>query len=60
MEAMFRVLAAAYPRTRFIGVGFSMGANVMTNCLAKLDPELRDRVILGISVCQGYSANQCV
>ncbi|KAL3077267.1 hypothetical protein niasHS_013256 [Heterodera schachtii] len=58
MEAMFRVLAKLYPRTYFIGIGFSMGANVLTNCLASgLDPSISSRILLGISVCQGYCAS---
>nr|CAD2164714.1 unnamed protein product [Meloidogyne enterolobii] len=56
LEAIFNSLFILYPSTRFIGVGFSMGANVMTNCLAKLDKAILSRIILAISVCQGYSA----
>lgn len=56
MEAMFRTLITIYPQTYFIGVGFSMGANVLTNCLAKLESRVSTRILLGISVCQGYSA----
>uniref|UniRef100_A0A914HUW3 AB hydrolase-1 domain-containing protein n=1 Tax=Globodera rostochiensis TaxID=31243 RepID=A0A914HUW3_GLORO len=34
-----------------------MGANVLTNCFAGLDREICSRVLLGISVCQGYCAS---
>uniref|UniRef100_A0A183C915 AB hydrolase-1 domain-containing protein n=1 Tax=Globodera pallida TaxID=36090 RepID=A0A183C915_GLOPA len=57
MEAMFQTLSKLYPRTYFIGIGFSMGANVLTNCFAGLDREICSRVLLGISVCQGYCAS---
>jgi predicted alpha/beta-fold hydrolase len=57
MEEMFKKLAELYPRTRFIAIGYSMGANVLTNCMARLESvEIRSRIILAISICQGYSA----
>jgi len=54
--AVFEQLTSLYPRTRFILIGFSMGANIITRLLSRLDQQQRSRVMIGLSVCQGYSA----
>jgi abhydrolase domain-containing protein 2 len=56
LEAMVWRMLEVYPQTRFISVGFSMGANLTTNFLHKVPAEKRDRFLLGLSVCQGYDA----
>ena len=56
LEAMMNKLFEIYPLTKFINVGFSMGANVTTRYLAKVDHEKRSKILIGLSVCQGYCA----
>lgn len=56
MHAMLKVLSNTYSSTHFIVVGFSMGANIVTRCLSEVEDPIASRVLLGISVCQGYSA----
>jgi predicted alpha/beta-fold hydrolase len=52
---VWRVLEL-YPQTRFISVGFSMGANLTTNFLHKVPADKLNRFLVGLSVCQGYDA----
>jgi len=56
LEAMMNKLFEIYPSTKFISIGFSMGANVTTRYLAKVNRENRSRILIGLSVCQGYCA----
>jgi len=56
LEAMVYRLMELYPQTRFISVGFSMGANLTTNFLHTIPEEKRNRFLLGLSICQGYDA----
>ena len=50
-------LCSLYPNTKFISIGFSMGANITTRYLAKLSKTHKAvPILLGLSVCQGYSA----
>jgi abhydrolase domain-containing protein 2 len=56
LEAMVWHMLDLHPQTKFISVGFSMGANLTTNFLHKVPAEKRDHFILGLSVCQGYDA----
>ncbi|CAD6184232.1 unnamed protein product [Caenorhabditis auriculariae] len=44
------------PKAKFINIGFSMGGNITTRYLVYMPENHRDRVLLGLSVCQGYSA----
>lgn len=52
---MMGVLCSKYRDTRFMFVGFSMGGNIVTRYLSEIDEELQKRILLGISVCQGYN-----
>uniref|UniRef100_A0A915AG45 AB hydrolase-1 domain-containing protein n=2 Tax=Parascaris TaxID=6254 RepID=A0A915AG45_PARUN len=56
LEAMMGRLSEIYPKTRFISIGFSMGGNITTRFLLKAKQSLLDKVVLGLSVCQGYCA----
>jgi abhydrolase domain-containing protein 2 len=53
---MMKVIAELYPSSKFISIGFSMGGNVTTRYLAKAPEEIRRRILMGISVGQGYDA----
>lgn len=52
---MLLKLAQLYPQTKFLIIGFSMGANIVTKYLGE-NPELLERVVCGMSICQGYDA----
>jgi predicted alpha/beta-fold hydrolase len=54
---MWRLLEV-YPQTRFISVGFSLGANITTNFLSSVPDDKLDRFLVGLSVCQGYDAER--
>uniref|UniRef100_A0A183GBH4 AB hydrolase-1 domain-containing protein n=1 Tax=Heligmosomoides polygyrus TaxID=6339 RepID=A0A183GBH4_HELPZ len=56
LNAMMNQLINDYPQTRFISVGFSMGGNITTKFLTQVSEEQRRRILVGLSVCQGYSA----
>uniref|UniRef100_A0A1I7ZN09 AB hydrolase-1 domain-containing protein n=1 Tax=Steinernema glaseri TaxID=37863 RepID=A0A1I7ZN09_9BILA len=57
LEAMMERLASTYPETKFISIGFSMGANITTRYLHQVkDSDMADRIISGLSVCLGYCA----
>ena len=43
---------------RMICVGFSMGANLVTKFIGEAPRP--DRIIAGISICQGYDAKEYV
>ena len=58
LAAMMNKLYDLYPSTRFISIGFSMGANITTNFLATVDAAHRHRYLAGLSVCQGYDAEK--
>lgn len=49
-----------YPTTKFISIGFSLGANLTTNLLHKIPEDKLKHFILGLSVSQGYDAEQNV
>lgn len=53
---MMEKMAQLYPNTKFINVGFSMGANITTLYLHRCSEDLRQRTLVGLSVCQGYDA----
>lgn len=55
--AMITKLTQVYPPTRFIAIGFSMGGNIVTKYLGE-KPDAEDRIVLGVSVCQGYDATK--
>ncbi|WKX91923.1 hypothetical protein Q1695_010173 [Nippostrongylus brasiliensis] len=56
LHAMMTQLFSDYPRSLFINIGFSMGANITSRFLAQASDEQRSRILIGLSVCQGYSA----
>ena len=53
MAAVFEELCQHYPATRFIGIGFSLGACVLVRFLGE-DEERQKKFICAASVCQGY------
>lgn len=54
---MVNSLALKYPTTRIITVGFSLGGNIMCKYLGDLSTYKPPNIIGGISICQGYDAN---
>ncbi|KAK6058357.1 hypothetical protein COOONC_04075 [Cooperia oncophora] len=56
LNAMMNQLFRDYPHSHFISIGFSMGANITARFLTQVTEEQRRRILLGLSVCQGYSA----
>lgn len=49
-----------YLNTRFISIGFSMGGNITTRYLASMDFQAVKKIIIGLSVGQGYCATRLV
>ncbi|TKR92695.1 hypothetical protein L596_007299 [Steinernema carpocapsae] len=56
LEAMMDHLSFTYPETKFISVGFSMGANITTRYLYHMNKEQAQRVVVGIAIGLGYCA----
>ncbi|CAJ0572990.1 unnamed protein product, partial [Mesorhabditis spiculigera] len=58
LTAMMDWAMAEYRDTRFIPIGFSMGGNLTTLYVlsTKADPEKSSRLMMGLSVGQGYCA----
>uniref|UniRef100_A0A0N4ZG60 AB hydrolase-1 domain-containing protein n=1 Tax=Parastrongyloides trichosuri TaxID=131310 RepID=A0A0N4ZG60_PARTI len=56
LKAMMLDLFKRYPDSKFINIGFSMGANITTRLLGKLSGEMLEKIICGMSVNQGYCA----
>jgi len=56
-DGMVRHVAARYPTTKIICIGFSMGGNIVTKYLGER-PSI-PQIIAGISACQGYDAYAC-
>ncbi|XP_023653564.1 monoacylglycerol lipase ABHD2-like [Paramormyrops kingsleyae] len=54
-SAMVGYIKKAYPHTRLIVVGFSLGGNIVCKFLGE-NPSNQERVLCCVSVCQGYSA----
>lgn len=53
---MMTRLMEIYPQTKFISIGFSLGANLTTNFLSTVPEDKLDNFLAGLSVCQGYDA----
>ena len=53
---MMNYLYDHYPKSLFINVGFSMGGNLTALYMLRTPKAIRSRIIMAISVCQGYSA----
>lgn len=57
LNAMMNQLFRDYPHSYFINIGFSMGANITTRYLIDASEDQKRRILIGLSVCQGYSAS---
>ena len=57
--AMVKAVRAAYPTSRFVGIGFSMGGNVLCKYLGE-NPDNQKQFVCALSVCQGYNALEYV
>ncbi|XP_020790382.1 monoacylglycerol lipase ABHD2-like isoform X2 [Boleophthalmus pectinirostris] len=55
--AMVQTLKSRFPQTQLVLVGFSLGGNIVCKYLGE-DQVHQDRVLCGLSVCQGYSASR--
>jgi len=53
---MIEDLLKRFPTNRFICVGFSMGANLVTKYLGEM--QRSKSILAGISICQGYDAKE--
>ena len=49
----------AYPSTKLVLVGFSMGGNIVSKYLGEHKPR-PDNILGAVSICQGYHAQQWV
>ncbi|KAI6651469.1 hypothetical protein LOD99_5077 [Oopsacas minuta] len=59
LSAMVDYLRDKYPGNKFIGVGFSLGANVLLKYLGER-PERQSYFLAAQSWCQGYHLNICI
>jgi len=50
---MYEQLKEKYPQRKFIGVGTSLGGNILLRFLAE-KPERQEDFVCAISICQGY------
>ena len=50
---MVRYTVDNYPNTKLLGVGFSLGGNILVKYLGE-NPEHQRNFICAISLCQGY------
>ena len=53
LAAVVNHLTSVLNHKHLIGVGFSMGANILIKYLGE-DPSRQEYFVCGISVCQGY------
>lgn len=53
LDAMVRYTVDNYPNTKLLGVGFSLGGNILVKYLGE-NPEHQRNFICAISLCQGY------
>ena len=59
LSAMIDYLRGKYPEKKFIGVGFSLGANILLKYLGER-PERQAYFLGAQSWCQGYDVNICI
>lgn len=52
---MVSYVKRAFPETKLVVVGFSLGGNIACKFLGE-NPSNQERVLCCISVCQGYNA----
>lgn len=52
---MVTYVKRAFPETKLVVVGFSLGGNIACKFLGE-NPSNQERVLCCISVCQGYNA----
>jgi predicted alpha/beta-fold hydrolase len=57
-QAMVSSLVKKHPNTHVIAVGFSLGGNLITKYLGEKNVVKPSNIIGGISICQGYDANE--
>lgn len=53
ITAVFEELCHYYPKTKFIGIGFSLGACILVRFLGE-DVKRQKKFICAASICQGY------
>ena len=56
---MVEDVCSMYPNTKLMGVGFSMGGNIVVKYVSE-SKEREGKFLCVMSICQGYSANQYV
>lgn len=59
MALTYEQLKKQFPDCKFIGVAFSLGANILLKFLGEC-PERQADFVCAISVCQGYDAVKLV
>ncbi|KAK3094867.1 hypothetical protein FSP39_007267, partial [Pinctada imbricata] len=58
-HAMVEDVIQQYPNTKLLGVGFSMGANIVMKYVGE-SKEKEKKFLCVMSICQGYSASRAV
>ena len=59
LSVMMDVLIEKYPDMKYIGVGFSLGANILLKYLGEQPPR-QSHFLCAQSWCQGYHAGKCM
>lgn len=57
---MIENLTQKYPDTHIVSVGFSLGGNLVTKYMGENEKRKPANIIGGISICQGYNAEEYV
>lgn len=57
---MVNNLTQKYAKTHIVAVGFSLGGNLITKYMGEGDKTKPQNIIGGISICQGYNAEEYV
>lgn len=55
---MIENLTEKYRDTNIVAVGFSLGGNLVTKYMGENDKNKPHNIIGGISICQGYNAEE--